>query len=103
MYDVIIVGGGPAGSSAALFLATGGAKCLLIDRARFPRNKPCGGGITARAVEKFPFLEGIMESGNYQGIMHYKKPEESISTIDKEGRPIGYFVRRTKFDNDLLD
>ena len=39
--DVIVVGGGPAGSSAAHFLARAGADVMLLDRARFPRDKPC--------------------------------------------------------------
>ena len=42
MYDVIICGAGPAGSVAATVLARGGARVLLLDRARFPRDKLCG-------------------------------------------------------------
>ena len=45
-YDAIVVGAGPAGSTAAYRLATDGASVLLLDRARFPRDKPCGGGVT---------------------------------------------------------
>ena len=48
-YDAIIVGAGPAGSTAARTLARGGASVLVLDRAKFPRDKPCGGGITFRA------------------------------------------------------
>ena len=48
-YDAIVVGAGPAGSTAARNLAQGGARVLLLDRAKFPRDKPCGGGITFRA------------------------------------------------------
>ena len=43
-YDVLVVGAGPAGSATAIHLARGGASVLLADRARFPRDKPCGGG-----------------------------------------------------------
>ena len=50
-YDAIVVGAGPAGSTAARTLAEGGARVLVLDRARFPRDKPCGGGITFRADE----------------------------------------------------
>src|SRR5438067_7960861 len=50
-YDAIVVGAGPAGTTAARQLATAGAKVLLLDRAKFPRDKPCGGGITFRADE----------------------------------------------------
>ena len=53
-FDVIVVGAGPAGSTAAYRLAEGGAKVLLLDRQRFPRDKPCGGGLTYRAVRQLP-------------------------------------------------
>ena len=49
-YDAIVVGAGPAGSTAARILAREGASVLLLDRARFPRDKPCGGGVTLRAA-----------------------------------------------------
>jgi geranylgeranyl reductase family protein len=53
-YDVLVVGGGPAGSTAAIRLADGGARVLLVDKARFPRDKPCGGGLTTRAFNACP-------------------------------------------------
>ena len=46
---------GPAGSTAAFRLARAGARVLLVDKARFPRDKPCGGGLTVRAVRLLPF------------------------------------------------
>jgi geranylgeranyl reductase family protein len=52
--DVLIVGAGPAGSAAAIHLARSGARVLLADRARFPRDKPCGGGLTGRALRHAP-------------------------------------------------
>ncbi|MEP6910003.1 MAG: geranylgeranyl reductase family protein [Actinomycetota bacterium] len=54
-FDAIVVGAGPAGSTAAYRLAREGASVLLADRARFPRDKPCGGGLTMRAVRQLPF------------------------------------------------
>jgi geranylgeranyl reductase family protein len=53
-FDVLVVGAGPAGSAAAMRLAHGGARVLLADRARFPRDKPCGGGLTGRALNHAP-------------------------------------------------
>jgi len=53
-FDAIVVGAGPAGSTAAVRLARDGARVLLLDRARFPRDKPCGGGLTYRAVRQLP-------------------------------------------------
>ncbi|HEY2220313.1 MAG TPA: geranylgeranyl reductase family protein [Gaiellaceae bacterium] len=53
-YDALVVGGGPAGSTTALRLAEAGASVLLVDKARFPRDKPCGGGLTTRAVKQCP-------------------------------------------------
>jgi len=54
-FDVLVIGAGPAGSTAAYRLAREGASVLLADRARFPRDKPCGGGLTMRAVRLLPF------------------------------------------------
>jgi geranylgeranyl reductase family protein len=53
-FDAIVVGAGPAGSTAAYRLARAGARVVLIDRARFPRDKPCGGGLSQRAVRLLP-------------------------------------------------
>ncbi|BCB79932.1 hypothetical protein Pflav_063420 [Phytohabitans flavus] len=50
-YDVVIVGAGPAGASAALAARRAGASVLLLDRSDFPRDKPCGDGIAPHAVE----------------------------------------------------
>ncbi|MGZ4317951.1 MAG: geranylgeranyl reductase family protein [Gaiellaceae bacterium] len=61
-FDAIVVGAGPAGSTAAYRLARAGAKVLLLDRARFPRDKPCGGGLTYRAVRQLPVsVEPVVE------------------------------------------
>ena len=49
-YDLVIAGGGPSGSAAAWQAAQTGAKVVVLDKAEFPRDKPCGDGLTARAV-----------------------------------------------------
>jgi geranylgeranyl reductase family protein len=53
-FDAVVVGAGPAGSTLALHLAEAGASVLVVDKARFPRDKPCGGGMTMRAVRQCP-------------------------------------------------
>ncbi len=61
-FDAIVVGAGPAGSTTAYRLACAGARVLLLDRARFPRDKPCGGGLTARALRQLPYgVEPVTE------------------------------------------
>ena len=57
-FDVIVVGAGPAGSVTAHLLAAEGVRTLLVDRARFPRDKPCGGGVTLRGARLLPFAIG---------------------------------------------
>jgi flavin-dependent dehydrogenase len=61
-FDAIVVGAGPAGSTAAFRLSSAGARVLLLDRERFPRDKPCGGGLTYRAVRELPVsVEPVVE------------------------------------------
>lgn len=48
--DVVVVGGGPAGSAAAIALARAGRDVVLVDKATFPRDKTCGDGLTAGAL-----------------------------------------------------
>src|SRR5579863_582518 len=48
MYDVIVTGAGPAGSTAAIALAKSGMRTLLIDRETFPREKACGDAVPAQ-------------------------------------------------------
>ncbi len=54
--DVLVVGGGPAGSSAAAWSASAGLDTLLVDSATFPRDKPCGDGLTPRAIAELQRL-----------------------------------------------
>ncbi|MBC5806773.1 MAG: NAD(P)/FAD-dependent oxidoreductase [Candidatus Eremiobacter antarcticus] len=49
--DVVVAGAGPAGSAAAHVLASAGLQVLVLERARFPRDKSCGDGVTAHAVD----------------------------------------------------
>ncbi|MFS0898421.1 menaquinone reductase [Mycolicibacterium litorale] len=54
--DVVVVGAGPAGSAAAAWAARAGRDVLVIDSARFPRDKACGDGLTPRAVAELERL-----------------------------------------------
>ena len=54
--DVLVVGAGPAGSSAAAWAARAGLDVLLVDAASFPRDKPCGDGLTPRAIAELERL-----------------------------------------------
>src|SRR3984885_851908 len=64
--EVLIVGGGPAGSSVAFALARAGVDVLLLDRARFPRPKPCAEYLSpeaSRILSEMGALEAIEDSG----------------------------------------
>ncbi|MGI3170348.1 geranylgeranyl reductase family protein [Pseudooceanicola sp. C21-150M6] len=57
-YDVIVVGGGPAGGAAAHVAARAGLRVALVDRHRFPREKLCGGGFTGRSYRYYQEIFG---------------------------------------------
>jgi len=50
MYDLIVIGGGPAGSAAAITAVRSGARVLLLERGRFPRHKVCGEFVSAESL-----------------------------------------------------
>ncbi len=58
MYDLIVIGAGPGGSSAAITAASAGARVLLLERGRFPRNKACGEFVSAESLSLLASLLG---------------------------------------------
>ncbi len=103
-YDVIVVGGGPAGATAAYFLGLGGIKTLLIDKSRFPRSKACGGGISTRLISRFSHLRRPLASIPVNWIHRaYLESPSGLSVEYSAEQPLYLMVRRFEFDGLLLD
>ena len=72
-YDVVVEGAGPAGATAAYYLAKEGRKVALVDRAKFPREKACGGGLCVH-IEEFDHIisnwNDFLESKCLRGIVY---------------------------------
>jgi geranylgeranyl reductase family protein len=96
---VLIVGAGPAGATAAFRLAQTGIPVRLVDRAPFPRNKPCGGGISARIFKRFPYLTGPLSRISTHPIsrLYLEGPAGESTTIESDV-PAALMVRRVEFD-----
>ena len=107
IFDVAIVGGGPAGSSCAAFCARGGLRTLVLERERFPREKVCGDCLNPSC---WPVLQRLSLAQRVRDLPHYKL--DSVEFIAIGGRnvivdlPTGddceLSVKRSLFDALLL-
>ena len=101
--DVLVVGAGPAGATAARELAIAGVRVRLIDRAPFPRNKPCGGGISMRVVPRFPYLaDALREIATHYLSRLYLEGPDGQSTVVTSDAPAALMIRRVEFDTLLV-
>lgn len=109
-YDCIVVGGGPAGASAAIHLATSGARVLLIEQKNFPREKLCGEFISPECLEHFRHL-GVAESMDVAGgvsvteTRFYSRKGASISVPSEwfgQSQTLALGLSRAEMDERLL-
>ncbi len=104
IFDVVVVGGGPAGSAAAFSAAKGGLRVCLIDKSRFPREKLCGGLITQRSKSIFERVFNQKWNDNlfnYSDDVEFYYESHSLGKIDGYSRL--YFTMRRDFDAYLLN
>jgi flavin-dependent dehydrogenase len=112
-YDVIVVGGGPAGSASACLFAQQGKRVLLADAARFPRRKACAEYISpggAAILERLGALARIQSAGAYRWLrgMQIQAPSGACHLVEyRDGRGVqtyrGLSVSRLVLDSALLD
>ena len=101
-FDVVVIGAGPGGSAAAYILADAGLRVALIDRARFPRDKLCGGWLSQRSQKTY---RSIFKNG-WEHCYELTSPDISFYYKDQKIRELRryrshYFTRRSRFDTHL--
>ena len=96
---VLVVGAGPAGATAARALALARVPVRLLDRSVFPRNKPCGGGISVRALRRFPYLERELHRIATHAVarLYLEGPDGEAAVMESDG-PAALMIRRIEFD-----
>ncbi len=101
VFDTIVVGAGPAGATTAYRVAASGGSVLLLDRATFPRDKPCGGGVTGRAARLIPFpIDPVVEDevSCVELRLAYGR------TFKREGEePLVFMTQRKRLDQFLVE
>jgi len=100
VYDTIVIGAGPAGSSAASVLAKAGLRTCLLDRSFFPRDKACGNLISGYCLSLLGrSLKASCVIGPVKGARILYK--HNVEILHSE--PIGVFALRRDFDVQLLE
>jgi geranylgeranyl reductase family protein len=102
--DVLIVGGGPAGSSCAWALRNSGLRVAILDRQTFPRDKVCGGWITPAVLQELEIDPGeYARTRVLQPITGFRTSSIGGPPVEtRYGRPVSYGIRRFEFDDYLL-
>jgi geranylgeranyl reductase family protein len=102
-YDVVVVGAGPAGATAAKVLAEKGIGVLLLDKQSFPRDKPCAGGLPSRAIKRYPYIikNDLIDSYSFRVCVHSSSLKYKIDALKSE--PIIAMVLRDTFDAGLVN
>ena len=90
--SVAIIGGGPAGALAATYLSEGGREVLLFDE-KLAWEKPCGGGVTHKALTHWPFLREVCVERNWINECELVSPSGRRISFPLE-QPIAIFSRR---------
>ena len=98
--DVLIVGAGPAGSFLGYLLARAGLSVTIIDKATFPRDKVCGGGLSNKTVELLPFDIGPVVQRRVTGAFLTYQNQDTV--VKDMGERSGIAVLRSEFDHFLL-
>lgn len=99
--DVVIVGAGPAGGFLGYLLARKGCAVRIIDKASFPREKVCGGGISNKTVELLPLdISPIIQRRIKGAFLTYQNRDTIVTDL---GDRNGAAVLRSEFDNLLLE
>ena len=97
-YDVVIIGGGPAGSTCARFLTRGGARVAVVDREPFPRVKLCGGWLSAPIWDELG-----LSSHEYSGhLWEWRRCHVRHGGEQRAVACRGFFIRRFELDDFLL-